>query len=102
MDKIKELQQRERDLYNEYKAASEQTLQAIRMHIEKIYGVKPGSIVCGASSSRKGKLFKVVEVDASSQYYSANKPWLKCNPQRKDGSFGTQIININNWELYDG
>jgi hypothetical protein len=99
MDKIKALQQREKDLYNEYKAAKEQTLQAIRTHMEREYGVKPGIMVRGASYRGKGRLYRVVEVIASSQNFYKYKPWLKCNPQRKDGSFGTQIININNWEL---
>lgn len=46
-------------------------------------GVKIGDIVIGTAKHR-GKKFKVSEIDAR-----WSPPWLKGNPQRADGSFGT-------------
>ncbi len=47
--------------------------------------IKIGDIVTG----KDGKKFRVAEIDPK-----WSPPWLKGNPQRADGSFGTGVRNL--------
>ncbi len=53
---------------------------------EKLFGVKVGStVLCNGKEYRVAKVFVQAFTD---------KPWIKANPKRKDGSFGVQERNL--------
>lgn len=57
-------------------------------------GVSIGDVVVGTGRGYAGKLFRVSSIDPN-----WSPPWLRGNPQRADGSFGTSERNLfGDWQ----
>lgn len=80
-DAITELEATVARLENELRLAR----QAIEVARLAECGIKIGDIVTG----KGGKKFRVTEIDTK-----WSPPWLRGNPQRADGSFGTGVRNL--------
>jgi hypothetical protein len=102
METIKKLIAYERDLARLLEEVREQIRQEAERYVAEKYGAKPGAIVKDISgySENHGKMFKVARMDVS-HYYMGGKPYLMCNPQKKDGSFGMKERWIYEWELVE-
>jgi hypothetical protein len=56
---------------------------------QKRASVKPGDFVIS-----KGQTYRVVEV----QVFNYGKDWVKANPKKRDGTFGTAVRHLyENW-----
>lgn len=102
MERISKLQRQRNDISRLHTEICEQIQQEAERYVTEKYGAKPGAIVKDASgySKRHGKLFKVIRMDVS-HYYMGGKPYLVCNPQKKDGSFGAKERWVYEWELVE-
>jgi len=99
MERILKLQRQRNDISRLHAEICEQIQQEAERYVAEKYGAKIGAIVKDISgySGMDGKLFRVARMDVS-HYYMDGKPYLMCNPQKKDGSFGTKERWVYEWE----
>jgi len=69
--------------------------KAIEEFILIRWGIKKGSLL-----TSRGVIYRVVSMQMIFDDDADEKPWLRGNPKKKDGKFGTSIRGIGNeWEL---
>ncbi len=68
-------------------------ISSLQLHlVEEKWHVAVGTIV----GNHKGKEYRIRVI----QPHGINKPWVKGNPRRKDGTFGTALHHLyDNWQL---
>ena len=95
-EQIADLEKRKEELEKEIDDI-ENTIHRIRLvKIEEDFGIKVGSIVFGGD----GKEYRVTEIDPN---WYADRPWLRGNPRRKDGTFGISNRHLfDNWSIKQG
>ena len=97
MERIRQLQEREKDLMRSLKEVREFMHQEYERYVAETYKVKPGTIVKDCAS----QLYNVHGI-----YYNSccwkNKPWLYVYKQKLDGSFGKRIYTLmHSWEVVE-
>jgi hypothetical protein len=82
------LKKERKTLEQQCDAARQKELAMMRELAESKFGAVLGAVV----TNRKGDEFRICRVDVVTWY--GDRPWVKGNPKREDGTFGKAIRNL--------
>lgn len=95
--RLKVIERKLQSLEDQERALNKQQSKLLLRQAKLKHGVKIGSIVISDPRHGEGVEHRVTFIDTE---YGIDRPWVRGNPRKKDGTFGAAVRSLyDNWRL---